>query len=154
VRCRPPLDAGAFAAALAELIDAQHHPRLVALAPELPGDPGRTLRALLAARAQATPAGGLGPPLDPPPPSPLDAETLEIARTPEAGDFLVLAATTFLRVQRDREAPLRHPPLSSRELLRPADHAAGFRPVRLEGPAPRLGGCRPEADESVGPGAL
>jgi hypothetical protein len=149
VACLEP-EPGALREALARLLDAQHHPRLARLAPELTGDPGVALRALLAARAVAAAAGGLGPPLPREPAGILSEETLELERGGSPDAFLQVAARIFLRAQHNPERPLREPPLSTRQLLSPRDYAAGVRPVRLAGAAPALPGCEPAADESVG----
>lgn len=152
--CRTPPDAVALALALAELIDAQHHPALVERAPELAGDPGEAIRLLLSARTKATLGTGLGPPLDEPPPAPTEQDTLEIAEGADLDGFLAFVASTFLRAQRDPEAPFRRPPLSTRQLLSPRDYSAGVNPVLLVGAAPDLGGCEVVGDASVGPAAL
>lgn len=154
VLCAPPLDAGAVATVLARLIDAQHYPALVRAAPDLPGDPGRAIRALLEASVRATTTTGLGPLVPELPPGVLDQERIEIESSEDPGSFLLVAALGFLRVQRDREAPFRDPPLSTRQILNPRDYRDGIRPVVLAGEPPSPAGCEPASDESVGPAAL
>lgn len=132
--------------ALRRLLDAQNYPRLARAAPRLPGDPGVALRALLAASANGSPARS----------APHDAldlfalETIEVERRDDAGAGCVDIAAHFLGAQEDREAPMRRPPLSTKELVSPARYRAGERPRLLLGAAPRVAGCEVAADESVG----
>ncbi len=154
VVCVATVEADGVALALAQLLDEQHYPELVARAERLAGDPGRALRALLAASAEAAARQGIGPPFEEIPPGLLEQETLEVERTEATETLLPLAATLLLRAQRDREAPFRDPPLSTRQLLSPRDYRAGIRPVLLRGTPPEALDCEPVTDESVGPAAL
>jgi hypothetical protein len=154
VLCLAPAGESELREALARLLDAQVYPRLVALAPGLPGDPGVALRALLAASALAAADAGFPPAPAEPPRGALALETLEIPPGESADHILLFAAALFLAVQPDREKPFRTPPLSTKQLLSPPAYLASERPALLEGAAPALAGCRPAQDESVGAGRL
>lgn len=144
--------------ALAHVLDAQHYPGLVALAPRLAGDVGLAVRALLAASALATAQGGLGPAPNEPPDDALAAATsrepIEPVPAAALGPSPVLAAVGFLRALEDREAAFVRPPLSTEQILRPGIWKKSDRPMALEGPAPRPEGCILRRDESLGLFAL
>lgn len=138
---------------LAHLLEAQHRPALAQLARELRGDAGRALRALLAARALATATGGLAAAPGDTAPDLFAAATLDVSDAhPEVlrVGIPTLAALDFLRAQRDPDAPLAHPPLSTEALLRPRRFAAGDEPLALVGDPPALPGCSVARDESLG----
>ncbi len=138
--------------ALGALLDAQHHPELARLAPDASGDPGLTLRALVAASALATAQGGLGPTPDEPPVDPLGGPTFDIPEPVSPEVFLrtpLLAAMGFLRSLRDRERAFVAPPLATLLLLRPALYP-GTLPLVLDGGAAAGPGCLVARDESVG----
>lgn len=137
--------------ALAFLLDAQHYPRLVENAAAATGDLGRTLRGLLVASAIVTTRGGFG--LEPPdaePPIDLLAEE-RLEPNPEMGPFgplPVFAAQVYLAAH--REAAFRAPPLSSEQLLRPAQGRGADRPAWLAGMIAAPAGCEVASDESLG----
>jgi hypothetical protein len=142
-----PLQPNEVRWALARLLDAQEYPRLVALAPHLPGDAGIAVRAVLEASARAA-AGGTwfkGP---------YRGEEIDLLRNPPPGLGPRLPAAgvaALLMIQLDEpEVVFRKPPLSTKQLLSARDYLASDRPLRLRGPAPSLEGCQVGADESVG----
>lgn len=148
-----PVDVDEVLLALAFLLDAQHYPRLVENAGRAAGDVGRTLRGLLVASAISTARGGyeLDPPDGEPPADLLAEERLE--PNPAMGPFgplPVVAAQLYLRAQRDREAAFRAPPLSSEQLLRPAQGHGADRPAWPAGAIAAPPGCEVASDESLG----
>jgi len=153
VICLAPPDQTQICDALARLLDAQHYPELVASAPGLRDDPGVAVRSLLAASAAATAGSGLGPQPDDPPDL-LAQEPIEIRAGETAKSALVFAATVLLASQRDREAPFRAPPLSTKQLMSVRAYAAAEPPRLLVGAPPALDGCRVARDGSVGVGRL
>jgi len=145
-----PVDPAQALLALAFLLDAQHYPRLVENAAAASGDVGRTLRAVLIASAISTARGGYQPETEPLPDL-LEEDHLE--PNPEMGPFgalPVLAAHVYLRAQRDPEAAFRAPPLSSEQLLRPAQGRGSDRPTWLAGAIAAPAGCEVASDESLG----
>lgn len=157
VLAAPPLAEDEVRVALAFLLDAQNYPSLVADAERAAGDAGVALRALVAASALATAAGGLGPVPEGPLPDALAEPILEAPADPDGdlfGPIPVLAAQGFLRAIDDREAAFRAPPLSTEQILRPQRWVQGDRPAHLTGAAPVLPGCAIARDESVGVYAL
>lgn len=147
-----PVDGDEVRLALAFLLDAQHYPRLVESAADATGDVGRSLRGLLVASAIATATNGRA--LDAPDEPPFDLLAEERwEANPEIGPFgalPVLAAQSYLRAQRDPEAPFRAPPLSSEQLMRPAQGRGADRPLWLAGAIPAPMGCEVASDESLG----
>lgn len=139
--------------ALGHLLDAQHHPELVAVARAASGDPGMALRALLAGSALATAQGGLGPRPAEPPVDVLGGEVFTVKEPVAPDAFLgtpLLAAMGFLRSLDDRERAFREPPLATDILIRPSRYGVAPPPLRLEGRAPVPAGCIVAQDESVG----
>lgn len=142
--------------ALARILDAQHHPRLTAAAPRLPGDPGVATRALLGASASLTASRSW--PSVAPAHAPTEAELLRhprlegrIGGIPQYGPgSSTLVAAIFLLGRHDREEAFRRPPLSTKQLLSPAAYDASDRPRWPAGPAPEVSGCTLRSDESVG----
>ncbi len=150
--CADPWDVTALRETLARLLDQQHYPDLVERAPELAGDPGVALRSVLAASAVATARGGLGE-SDAERPSFLALEAIQVPPGEPPDRPLIVAAAVFLAAQRDREAPFRTPPVSTRQIL--AGAAVPKVPaLALQGAPPALPGCRATSDESVGVGRL
>jgi hypothetical protein len=148
-----PVDDEEVLLALAFLLDAQHYPRLVENAARATGDVGRTLRGLLVASAIGTARGGyeLDPPAAEPLPDLLAEERLE--PNPAMGPFgalPVFGAQVYLHAQRNREAAFRAPPLSSEQLLRPAQGHGADRPAWLAGAVAAPAGCEVASDESLG----
>ena len=141
--------------ALAFLLDAQHYPTLVDAARRATGDVGLTLRGLLLGSALATAGGGLGPPPEAPATPAADPLAGPRFRGDEAlagllGPLPALAAQGYLRGREDREAAFRAPPLSTEQLLRPAEGHGADRPVWLAGAIATPPGCAVASDESVG----
>lgn len=148
-----PVDSDEVLLALAFLLDAQHYPRLIENAAGATGDVGRTLRGLLVASAIATARGGYA--LDPPDAEPLPDFLAEerLEPNPAMGPFgalPVFAAQVYLHAQQDREAAFRAPPVSSEQLLRPAQGHGADRPAWLAGAIAAPAGCEVASDESVG----
>lgn len=149
-----PPDPAAVGEALARILDEQHYPRLVAMAPTLPGDGGVAIRALLQASATLTAAGGW-------PRSAAALEPLEVLRSPTLGLYagenarlepstVWSVASLFLLQREDREQAFRKAPLSTKQLLSSRAYEGSDRPLLLVGPAPPRAGCTVGGDESVG----
>ncbi len=150
VLCLAPPDRDAASRALLRLLDAQNYPRLARAAPELRGDPGVAVRSLLAASVQREAMVGIAPAPGAAPYELLDQPALEVRPQAAAADVCEAMALSFIAGQRDREAPFRAPPLSTKQLVSPRAWAAGERPLLLVGSPPELAGCRVVDDESVG----
>ncbi len=142
--------------ALGRLLDGQHYPRLVEVAPRLQGDGGIAIRALLAVSANATAGGswfpgGLRLPEEQ---APLKAPRIEgvIRGHPgfDATNAPLQAAGLLLLTLDDPETAFRSPPLSTKQLLSPAAYLASDRPIRLLGGPPVAANCQVLEDESVG----
>jgi hypothetical protein len=148
IDCVAPPDLEQARRALRRLLDAQNHPRLVAMAPGLRGDPGVAVRALLAASANGATAREA--PRDAEPFDLFELPTIDLERDDAAAGGCVAIAEHFLMAQEDRDAPFLRPPLSTKQLVSPKRHRAGERPVLLVGSPPALAGCSVTSDESVG----
>ena len=150
VLCLAPPDREQARRALKRLLDAQNYPRLADAAPALRGDPGVAIRSLLAASARSVATGRGDPGAEPPAFEILEELDVVAPRseTPEA--ICVDLADGFLGTHRDREAPFRTPPLSTKQLASSRAYRGSERPYRIVGPAPTPDGCTIASDESVG----
>jgi hypothetical protein len=151
VLCIGPAAPAELRLALALVLDAQHYPRLAASAPRLAGDPGVAARAVLATRARLTSAMEPVPAADANWPGVFAKAEIPLgegAQTPS--DLVSVGTALFLGSQRDREAPFRTPPASTKQILSPPHYRAGERPLLLTGAPPEVPGCRAAIDESVG----
>jgi hypothetical protein len=149
IDCMVPPDLEEARRALRRLLDAQNYPRLARLAPATSGDPGVALRAVLAASANGAPASAA--PFDEGDPVELfELPVIDVDRRDAASEGCGAIAAHFLSLQRDREAPFRNPPLSTKQLVSPKRYRAGERPVLLIGSPLEVAGCRVESDASVG----
>lgn len=150
VLCLAPPDREQARRALKRLLDAQNYPRLADAAPRLRGDPGVAIRSLLAASARSVATGRGDSGAEPPSFEILEALDVVAPRseTPEA--ICIDLADGFLGTHRDREAPFRTPPLSTRQLASSRAYRGSERPYRIVGAAPTPDGCEVESDESVG----
>lgn len=150
VLCLAPPDREQARRALKRLLDAQNYPRLADAAPVLRGDPGVAIRSLLAASARSVATGRGDSGAEAPSFEILEELDVVVPRsaTPEA--ICVDLADGFLGTHRDREAPFRTPPLSTKQLASSRAYRGSERPYRIVGPAPTPDGCEVESDESVG----
>lgn len=146
IACVAPPDVEQARRALRRQLDAQNYPRLAAAAPALPGDPGVALRAILAASAAGARAGvESADALDL-----LEEPSIQLEKPEPSFDGCTAIAAHFFSTQSDREAPLRNPPQSTKQMISPKRYRAAERPNLLVGPPPRIAGCEVRADESVG----
>jgi len=146
IACVTPPDVEQARRALRRQLDAQNYPRLADAAPTLRGDPGVVIRSLLAASAAGAPAGVESD-------QALDLLTLpaiELEKAEAGFDGCEAMAAHFFSTQSDREAPLRSPPQSTKQMISPSRYRARERPALLEGAPPRIEGCTVARDESVG----
>lgn len=150
VLCLAPPDREQARRALKRLLDAQNHPRLAEAAPVLRGDPGVAIRSLLAASARSVATGRDDSGAEQPAFELFEQPDVVVERAETPDDVCVGLADLFLGTHRDREAPFRTPPLSTRQLASPRAYRGSERPYRFVGSAPTPDGCEVANDESVG----
>ena len=156
VLASPPVESAQVRRALGRLLDGQHYPRLVEAAPQLPGDTGVAIRALLAVSANAIGGGSWFPGglRLPEAEAPLKAGRIEGAFRGQplldAAAAPLQAAGYLLLALDDPETAFRNPPLSTKQLLSPQAYLASDRPIRLVGSPPVRANCQILQDESVG----
>jgi len=150
VLCLAPPDLEQARRALKRLLDAQNYPRLARAAPALRGDPGVAIRSLLAASARSIARGSTDPAAAEPSFELFDQPDVAVERSETAEDACAGLADGFLATHRDREAPFRTPPLSTKQLVSSRAYRGSERPHRILGTPPALDGCELAGDESIG----